>query len=565
MQGRVGDWLYETNPNWPCSNRFGPNTLSSMREFAFQPDRSAPDPLYRQLALYFEDLIDTGRLLPGERLPPTRDLAGALGLGRNTVSLTYETLEAAGRVTSHVGRGTFVAGGATSFPGGGAGTEQAERRADVRVSGRGRTFAWSGLFAQRTQGLIRLPPADQPMPEFEFNFRGGQIDPAALPQFEIQKAYVKALQKHLRPLSNHFDPLGYKPLRKEIARALVARGIRCTAGDVLVTNGAQQGLDLIARALVDPGDAVVVEHPGYFGAILAFRNAQAHLLGVAVDREGLCIDDLLRLARTRRIKLIYATPAVQMPTGVTLSDSRRRALLELADREQIPIVEDDYDGEFRVEGPIIPALKTTDPAGQVIYVGTLTKVLYPGLRLGYVVAARPLLDMLARLRFTANFQPSLIDQVAVAEYMLSGDFGRHVRRLRKRYAKKCDALLAALEASMPDGVHWRRPAAGATVWLNLPRAIDLPALRRRAEARGVTFYGGDLFGLAEPEPYGIGLMFSGLSTGQIRQGAAVLAEEIRKPGGEARTPAESPDSKSKRKNSRPRTRITQSRKRETES
>lgn len=507
-----------------------------MREFAFQPDRSSPEPLYRQLALYFEDLIDTHRLVPGERLPPTRELAGALGLGRNTVSLTYETLEAAGRVTSHVGRGTFVAAGA----GGGtspaaAGHQTSQEELQPSSGSPGRTFAWSGLFARRTHGLVRLPPADQTLPEFPYNFRGGQIDPASLPHFEIQKAYVKALQKHLRPLSNHFDPLGYRPLRKEIARALVARGIRCTAGDILITNGAQQGLDLVARALVDPGDAVVVERPGYFGAILAFQNTQAHLLGAPVDDEGLRVDELLRLARTRRIKLIYSTPAVQMPTGVTLSESRRRALLELADREQIPVVEDDYDGEFRVDGPIIPALKTADKAGQVIYVGTLTKTLYPGLRLGYVVAARPLLDMLARIRFTANFQPSLIDQVAVAEFMISGEFGRHVRRLRKRYTKKCDALISALEATMPASVSWKRPVAGATVWLEIPRGIELSALRRRAEARGVTFYGGDMFGFDEGEPHGAGLMFSALSLNQIREGAERLAGVIGQLQGSAGT------------------------------
>lgn len=521
-----------------------------MREFAFQPDRSAPEPLYRQLALYFEDLIDTHRLLPGERLPPTRELAGALGLGRNTVSLTYETLEAAGRVSSHVGRGTFVSGGVGGGREDKAIPKENEPSAEARPRNSVRTFAWSGLFAQRTQGLIRLPPAGSPMPEFNVNFRGGQIDPALLPHFEIQKAYVKALQKHLRPLSNHFDLLGYQPLREEIARTLVARGIRCTAGDILVTNGAQQGLDLVARALVDSGDAVVMERPGYFGALLAFHNTQARLLGVRVDREGLCIDELFRLTRTRRIKLIYATPAVQMPTGVTLSESRRRALLELADREQIPVVEDDYDGEFRVEGPIIPALKTKDRAGQVIYIGTLTKALYPGLRLGYVVAARPLLELLARLRFTANFQPSLIDQVAVAEYMLSGDFGRHVRRLRKRYAKKCDVLLDSLEAAMPEGVRWRRPAAGATVWLDLPREVDLPTLRRRVEGRGVTYYGGDLFGIEDSAPYGIGLMFGALSAPQIREGIAILAEEIRRQIADETRTGRRPDSKSTKNRSR---------------
>lgn len=502
-----------------------------MREFAFTPDRDSSEPLYRQLVTTFEDLIESGRLAPGERLPPTRELAAALGLGRNTVALTYEILEASGRVTSHVGRGTFVAGGGEPR---GAGRPARVPGAEAAA---GRSFAWSGLFAARTQGLLRLPKANEPMPEPRFDFRGGRIDPASLPHFEIQKAYVKALQKHLRPMANHFDALGYGPLREEIARSLVARGIRCTAGEVMITNGAQQGLDLIARTLVDPGDAVAVERPGYFGAILAFRAAQAHLLGVPVDEDGMRVDELQRLARTRRIKLVYATPAVQMPTGVRLSEGRRRALLELADREQMPVIEDDYDGEFRVEGPIIPALKTLDPGELVVYVGTLTKVLYPGLRLGYIVAATPLLDMLGRVRFTANFQPSLMDQIAVAEFMISGDFGRHVRRLRKRHAKKREALLAALEGAMPAGLGWTRPAAGSTVWIDLPEGVALDALQRRALDQGLAFQRGDLFGLGMGETSGLGLTFGSLSIAEIREGVELLARLIREARGERRPSA----------------------------
>jgi GntR family transcriptional regulator/MocR family aminotransferase len=505
-----------------------------MREFAFTPDRASAEPLYRQLVAYFEDLIESGRLVPGERLPPTRELASALGIGRNTIALTYETLEAAGRVTSHVGRGTFVIGGASA-------PRNPIRAAEApgafsNPADSARTFAWSGLFAARTQGLLRLPPADAPLPQVPLDFRGGRIDPSSLPHFEIQKAFVRALQKHFRPLANHFDPQGYAPLRAEIARSLFARGIRCAAGDVLVTNGAQQALDLIARALVDPGDTVVVEKPGYFGATLAFRAAQAHLLGVPVDAEGMKVDELLRLTRTRRVKLIYTTPAVQMPTGVRLSDTRRRALLELADREQIPVVDDDYDGEFRVEGPIIPALKTSDPGGLVIYVGTLTKVLYPGLRLGYVVAAPPLIEMLARVRFTANFQPSLIDQIAAAEFMISGDFGRHVRRLRKRHAKKREALLDALDASMPSSLHWSRPVAGSTVWIDLPEDLPLDDLQRRAMERGLAFQRGDLFGLGTGETPGIGLTFGSLSVAQIREGVGILAGLIRETRAASRIP-----------------------------
>lgn len=507
-----------------------------MNEFAFTADRASAEPVYRQLVGYFEDLIDSRRLLPGERLPPTRELASALGLGRNTVALAYEILEASARVSSHVGRGTFVSTGADE-----AGTTAgAASHPRAAVPQPDRPFAWNGLFAARTQGLLPLPPPGVPMPTFEFDCRGGKVDPASVPVFELQRAYARALQRHLKTQSNHFDPYGYVPLREEIARSLVARGIRCEAGDVLIVNGAQQGLDLVARALIDPGDAVAVESPCYFGAVLAFRGAQAHLLPVAVDDAGMRVDDLLRLARTRRIKLIYATPAVQMPTGAAMSEPRRRALLELADREQIPILEDDYDGEFRGEGPIIPALKTADAAGQVIYVGTLTKALFPGLRLGYVVAAPQLLDRLARVRFAANFQPALLDQIAAAEFIKCGDFGRHLRRLRKRHTQKREALLRALEEFMPEGTAWNRPAAGTTLWITLPAGVGLDALARLTESRGLAFGRGDLFRLGSGEPQGIGISFGALTAAQIRSAAAILGGALRELAGAAREDADYP-------------------------
>ncbi len=214
----------------------------------------------------------------------------------------------------------------------------------------------------------------------------------ALPAADVRRAFTQALGADLGDIAGLQGPYGLTALRREVARYLVARGIACDTNDVAIVNGAQQAIDLATRVLLDPGDSVVLEQPGYFGARVAFTACQANVINVDVDDEGLVTDDLARVLRARRVKLIYTTPAAQSPTGAVMSDARRRALLALADEHQVPILEDDYDSELRYEGPPIAALKTLDRAGQVIYVGTFSKVLFPGLRVGYVVAAPPLLE-----------------------------------------------------------------------------------------------------------------------------------------------------------------------------
>ena len=331
-----------------------------MLELAFQPAADG-GPLYRQLEAHLRGLIEARRLLPGERLPASRDLAERLELSRNTVNQAYQALVDAGWLRSHVGQGTFVARGGTGEPGADAPSE--------------RGLAWSGLFSRRARAVV-LPrglagEAQRGAPRFDF--RAGRRDPTALPGPELRRAWSRALGRGLRSLADAHDPRGYEPLREAIARSLAARGIACGAAGVMLVNGAQQAIDLVARLLVDPGDTVVMEQPGYFGAALAFAACEAHVVGVPVDGEGLRTDELARILRTRRVKLLYTTPAVQAPTGVSLSHVRRQHLLELADAYQMPLLEDDYDSELRWGGPLIPALKTADRAGRVIYVGTFSR------------------------------------------------------------------------------------------------------------------------------------------------------------------------------------------------
>ena len=491
-----------------------------MLELVFTPDRGAAAPLYRQLVAYLRGLIEADRLPAGSKLPATRELAPTLGLSRTTVTLAYEEMVASGLLTAHVGQGTFVAERAAP---------QMRLASAARADGRG--FVWSGLLALRARALP-LPAALLPRTSGppRFDFRGGRIDRGTLPTGELRRAFADAIESHLPELAGDADARGWPPLRRAIARYLVTRGIACEACDVAVVNGAQQAIDLVTRVLLDPGDTVVVEQPGYFGATLAFTAAQAHLVGVRVDEDGLRIDDLARVLRARRVKLVYTTPAAQSPTGAVLSPERRRALLALADQYQVPVFEDDYDSELRYEGAPIAALKTLDHAGQVIYAGTFSKVLFPGLRVGYVVAARPLLEKMVLARWNTDVATSAIPQAALAALLERGGLERHLRRMRKVYAARLAALLAALDDCMPDGTVWTRPRGGHGVWLTLPPAVDPEALAHAAGAAGIAYTRGDAFYADGRGRDNLHLSFAALTPDAIREGVGLLADLVRAHG-----------------------------------
>ncbi|HTF34501.1 MAG TPA: PLP-dependent aminotransferase family protein [Myxococcota bacterium] len=502
-----------------------------MLELAFRPDRRIPEPVSRQLAQHLRGLIQAGRLAAGEKLPATRELAGALGLGRNTVTQAYLALGELGLVTSHVGQGTFVAA-----------RRQGEVRQRVRslradvLSPQGslaavepRSFAWGGLFALRAR--------DFPLPAtlrrielgraFPFDFRGGQVDRASFPVKDLARACARALVRQGPDLAGHQDPRGWPPLREQVARALVARGIVCGSEDVVIVGGAQQALDLVGRVLLDPGDTVALEQPGYFGAALAFRACGANLVGIGVDTGGLRTVELARLLRARRVKLLYTTPAVQSPTGVALEQGRRHALLELADQHQVPILEDDYDSELRLSAPASPALKTLDHAGQVVYVGTFSKALFPGLRVGYIVAARPLLDRIAAAHLAASFQTSTLAQAALVELSTAGAFERHVRRVRRLYSERLAVLLEAVGQELPEGTLAAAPAGGTALWVRLPPRADPDAILAAALEAGVVYARGDAFFLDGSGSDCLSLGFANLSPGRIAEGVAILGRIVR--------------------------------------
>jgi GntR family transcriptional regulator / MocR family aminotransferase len=436
-------------------------------------ERTSSVPLYRQLYEGLREAILSGRLRPGTRLPSTRVLAGDLQASRNTVLTAFGQLLAEGYVEGRVGAGTTVA---RTLPETllRAGPEAARigrpgRR--PRLSRRGALLV--GTRAALGRGAIAAHP-----------FRPGLPGLDAFPFDLWTRLVARRWRRAPRQLLDYGDPAGYGPLREAIAGYLgEARAVRCDASQVIVVTGAQQAVDLAARVLLDPGDTAWVEDPGYQGAWGALVAAGIRLAPVAVDGEGLDVRRGARRAPSAR--LVYVTPSHQYPLGLTMSLKRRLALLEWANASGAWILEDDYDSEYRYAGRPLAALQGLDPAGRVIYAGTFSKVLFPALRLGYLVVPPGLVDAFVAARALTDRHSPSVTQAALADFLDGGHFARHVRQTRALYAERQAALVDAARRLLGGRLEVAPAEAGMHLTGWLPAGMDDRQAARAAIAHDV--------------------------------------------------------------------------------
>lgn len=389
--------------------------------------------VYRQLHAAIVD----GRLRAGDQLPATRLLAERLEVSRNTVLDAYQRLVAEGFLVGRAGAGTFVSADAAS-------RVQASRT--LAAGGVEPRPAWRAVARASTPSLL---PAT-------YDFRIGIPDPSLFPWDDWRRAVSHHLRRRRRAPAPYPASDGAPRLRAAIARSVaVSRGVRASADTVVVTSGAQQAFDLIARVLVEPGAMVAVEEPGYLPARAAFRAAGARVVPVPVDGEGLVVDALPKHAR-----VVYVTPSHQFPLGHVMSLRRRQALLAFCATRGAAIVEDDYDSEFRFDGRPLETLQSLDSSGHVIYVGSYSKVLSPTLRLGFIAAPPSLLPALRAAKRVADSHGAIEMQLALAEVIDDGLLARHVRRMQRVYRERRDLLVAALERQLGDAVEILSASAG---------------------------------------------------------------------------------------------------------
>jgi GntR family transcriptional regulator/MocR family aminotransferase len=477
-----------------------------------QPTFRSGRPVYLQISDLITAEIQRGRLVPGTALPGTRKLAEQLGVNRKTAVLAYEELLAQGWLASQHTRGTFVA---HQLPGNPP-VAFAPLAGDQPPAA---DFQWHeppgpALVRPTTPGAIL--------------FTDGTPDARLAPLAALARAYRHTLlSKGRRNQLGYDSPLGSWRLREALAHMLnQQRGLRTTADTICLTRGTQMALYLTASLLLRPGDVVAVENPGYPPAWHTFQLFGAELAPLPVDDEGLCVEAFEELCRQRPVRALYLTPHHQFPTTVTLTAARRGRLLALAARYGVVLIEDDYGHEFHYHSqPALP-LASADPGGSVIYMGSLTKLLAPALRIGYVTGPPAFVAALGRLRALVDRQGDTGLEQAVAALIDEGEIRRHTRRVQAAYRTRRDTLVAGLRQLPADLVQFDVPTGGLALWVKFPAHVEVPTLARELARRRVLITPGSHYYLTEPQANAVRLGYAALNPSELTQAVNQLRQVL---------------------------------------
>lgn len=443
-------------------------------------DPHSPTPLYRQIEDWYRQAILDGTLAPGTRIPAIRQLAEELGVSRITVDRAYGGLLAEGIVETKGSGGTVVSG-------------RAPWTAD-RVQPRWQQEALALRTAATSLPPTRvLGPASPQDPVIDLS--GGLGDPSLFDLAGFNRVLNTVRLRDGIDALDYGDPQGYAPLRQVISGILATQGLQAPAQQILVTAGSQQAITLVASCLLRPGDTVLVERPSYNSALELFRVLGLRVVDLPLDARGLRLDFLEAAIATHRPRLLYTMPTYQNPTGTSMDGARRKGLLDLAGRHDIPILEDDFVGDLRFEGRGVPTLKALDQTGHVIYVSTFSKMLLPGLRTGYLVLDGPVFHLLAEHKRLTDLACATLIQRTLAEYIGVGRYQTHLKRSVRLYRERRDALVSALGRHAPH-LRWTVPAGGLFLWVEAPEGSAEPWAHQALQA-GVRLAPGAAF-FADP-------------------------------------------------------------------
>jgi GntR family transcriptional regulator/MocR family aminotransferase len=467
-------------------------------------DTESSTPVHRQIYEAWRQGILSGRFAREERVPSTRELARTVGVARSTVSQAYEQLIAEGYLQSRQGSGTFVC---SVLP---ERMLHAERAAKKRAN----TSNAIGLskYGERLKDDFELA---RHRPGW-ISFSHWWPNRAQFPSASWRRLMLRHLRKESADLFNYAaDVQGYEPLRREIAAYVTrCRAAVCTAGQILVVNGSQQALDLCARLLFDAGDEVAIENPGYLGTRRIFLSYGANLKPVAVDADGIVCRQISKKAR-----VVYVTPSHQFPTGSAMSLQRRLELIAWARQQNAAIIEDDYDSEYRYHGAPLPALQGLGVATPVIYCGTFSKVMFPGLRVGYLIMPPDLVPAFRRAKWLTDRNTPMLEQAVLADFIREGHLERHIRRMRRIYSGRRDALLDSLKRYFGSRAKILGDAAGMHALVRIDdKGIAERAQRNKVQLRNASDY---YLGPAPQNEFLFG--FATLNERAIREGVKRLA------------------------------------------
>lgn len=480
-------------------------------------DESLSLPLHRQLHDGLRDAILSGRLGPGQKVPSTRVLSKRLSVSRTTVSQAYDELEVEGYLAGRRGSGTYVA---LAVPEGGRITGMHRTRQNHPVSQPSLSSGARALAQPVAKGVEREFRGRRDLP---YDFHPGQGAWDLFPREVWRRLLARQWRDSWRESMDYGDPGGYAPLRIEVSRYLArSRAVRCSSRQVVIVNGTQQALDLLARILLEPGDRVAVENPGYAAARQVFASYKAELVPIPVEQDGVAVEKLLGSGA----RLVLVAPSHQFPTGVTLSLPKRLSLLSWARTEGGLVIEDDYDSELRFEGRPLASLQGLDDNGVVVYLGSFSKVLFPSLRVGYAVLPPDLVEPLEEAKELTDRQTPILEQQVLADFLRDGHFDRHLRRMRDLYSRRRLALVDALHRHLGGGVSVMGANVGMHVMVLLPEHFEEVDVVERAARAGVGVYPAAQCYYGASLGPALVLGYAGMSEETIRRGVEKLAEVL---------------------------------------
>ena len=484
-------------------------------DLAIYLDRASTIPLYRQLIEEIRKGVLSGRLKPNQKLPSSRSLAKSLTISRSTVTQSYEQLESEGYLETRRSSGTYVC---QKIP-----DEWLKSSAIAPVTNN--TTAKNLSLSQFGKNLTSIGSLQVSEPDYEISFRYGNPAVEYFPMQQWRKLLAHHCHNSTDLLNYAADSAGYFPLRVEIASYLQrSRAVRCTPEQVIIINGSQQALDLIARLVLNPGDWVAMEDPGYLGARYCFKGQLANIQPIPVNSEGLEVKTVSSCPQN--FKLVYVTPSHQFPSGVTLSLTQRIALLQWAEKTDTLIIEDDYDSEYRYETQPVPALQGMDRSESVIYIGTFSKILFPSLRIGYLVVPPNWIPIVRKAKWLCDRFCPILEQYALTDWIKLGHFERHIRRMRQLYDSRRQALVAALKRYFGERVTIIGENAGIHVMAKIQTALPDEVVIQKAAAVGVGLVSAREYYLERLSQGEFIFGYAQLEETQIEQGIIRLSQVI---------------------------------------
>lgn len=480
-------------------------------------DRDSKTAIHRQIVLQIERMIKAGVLPPHSPLPSTRELAALIGIHRNTVLRAYDELSALGMVDTVRGSGTFISPSLRS------GKTLSEKKTDVTA--RSKRLNWDIIIRQECKSERDHKWFSQTQPggaEEKIEFDRYMPDPAFYPYDSIRKITAAVLRHSDRDLFQYGSAAGYEPLRDYVRNLAWQQGIDMAKNRVVIVNGSTQGMDLISRLVLNPGDGVAFGIPSYTGIIRLFSIHGANIISIPTHEDGLDIDVLEQAIHLHTVKLVYLIPNFHNPTGITISLDKRRQIIDLAQRSKIIILEDDYNYQLRFAGsPLVP-LKAMDDFNQVIYACSFSKILFPGFRIGWLIVPEEIFSHVLRVKASLDISTSNLLQAVVYEYCRKGLLDKHLKRIRTINKKRLETTLTSMKKYFPADVKWRAPEGGMMVWVDLPPAYASLRVQEKAAQQGVMISASHFFVPRGEKINGFRLSYAAQPAEKIEKGIRIL-------------------------------------------